>query len=236
MGSTPAALRGVTDRQLGVPPEQTRRSIERFRLARATGGPVAIELTYPNEAGGSRTLVGRAVALDDPEEDRYVFVAEDVTELRLLQANLVRADRLASLGSLSASIGHELGSTTAVAMGQVELAMKLAEQGARPEVLLERLREAQSALWRTTEVLRDMRALAVGAELGSETSEVNVAVDDVKSLLNEHARPPCDTARDTQRRFESCDEPLAPRADLAQCRCGTRSRRSRLDEATCGSP
>lgn len=185
MGSTPAALRGVTDRQLGVPPEQTRRSIERFRTARAAGAPVSIELTYPNVGGGSRTLVGKAIALDDPEEDRYVFVAEDVTELRLLQSNLVRADRLASLGSLSASIGHELASTTAVAMGQVELAMKLAEQGVCPEVLLGGLREARSALARTTEVLRDMRALAVGAELGSKTSDVNVAVDDVKSLLNE---------------------------------------------------
>ena len=152
MGSTPDALRGVTDRALGVAPEQTRRSIERFRKARATGAPVSIELTYPNGAGTSRTLVGKAVALEDAEEDRYVFVAEDVTELRLLQANLVRADRLASLGSLSASIGHELASSTAVALGQVELAMKLAERGVGPEVLVGGLREARSALSRTTEV------------------------------------------------------------------------------------
>jgi len=185
MGSTPDALRGVTDRELGVAPEQTRRSIERFRMARATGGPVSIELTYPSGTGGARTLVGRAVALDDPEEDRYVFVAEDVTELRLLQSNLVRADRLASLGTLSASIGHELASSTAVAMGQVELAIKLAERGVSAEVLVGGLREARSALSRTTEVLRDMRAMAVGAELGSEAAEVNRAVDDVKSLLSE---------------------------------------------------
>lgn len=185
MGSTPDALRGVTDRELGVAPEQTRRSVERFRMARATGAPVSIELTYPNAAGAPRTLVGKAVALEDPEEDHYVFVAEDVTELRLLQTNLVRADRLASLGSLSASIGHELASSTAVAMGQVELAMKLAERGVGPEVLVGGLREARSALSRTTEVLRDMRALAVGAELGSESSVVSSAVDHVKSLLGE---------------------------------------------------
>jgi PAS domain S-box-containing protein len=185
MGSTPDALRGVTDRELGVSPEQTRRSIERFQLARATGGPVSIELTYPRADGAPRVLIGRAVALDDPEEERYVFVAEDVTELRMLQANLVRTDRLASLGTLGASIGHELASSTAVAMGQVELAMKLAEQGVSPDVLKGGLREAQAALHRTSEVLRDMRALAVGAELGSEASSVGAAIDNVKSLLSE---------------------------------------------------
>ncbi|HSO37487.1 MAG TPA: ATP-binding protein [Labilithrix sp.] len=185
MGSTPDGLRGVTDRELGVAPEQTRASIERFRMARATGAPVSLELTYPSAGGTPRTLVGRAVALDDPEEERYVFVAEDVTELRLLQSSLVRVDRLASLGSLSASIGHELASSTAVAMGQVELAMKLAERGVGPEALVGGLREARSALARTTEVLRDMRALAVGADLGSEKAEVNRAVDDVKRLLSD---------------------------------------------------
>lgn len=185
MGMTPDTLRGVTDRELGVPPEQTRRSIERFRLARRSGGHVSLELSYPDGAGSSRTLAGHAVALDDPEEDRYVFVAEDVTELRLLQANLVRADRLASLGTLSASMGHELSTSTAVAIGQVELAMKLAESGVSAEVLVGGLREARAALGRTTEVLHDMRALAIGAELGSESAEVTVAIDEVKSLLHE---------------------------------------------------
>jgi signal transduction histidine kinase len=42
------------------------------------------------------------------EAERYLVIAEDVTEARQLQASLQQADRLISLGTLTASVGHEI--------------------------------------------------------------------------------------------------------------------------------
>lgn len=184
LGSSPEALRGRSDRELGVPQERTRETIARFREARQARGPVSIELAYRDRDGALRTLEGKAIAIEDPDDERYSFVAEDVSELRQLRTGLIRADRLASLGTLSASIGHEIGTSAAVALGQLEMTIRRMEQGgARPEEMLEGLREAHGALLRAVGVLRDMRALALGATYGSEVADLDSAIDAVKDVL-----------------------------------------------------
>jgi PAS domain S-box-containing protein len=183
LGSSPDALRGRSERELGVPPDQTERMIARLREARSAGGPASIDLTFADADGSVRVLEGKVIAIDDPDEERYAFVAEDVSELRRLQSGLIRAERLASLGTLSASIGHEIGTSAAVALGQLELSMKLVEQGSPSDAVLEGLRDARRALMRAVGVLRDMRALAVGATLGSEACDVGSAIDTVKDVL-----------------------------------------------------
>jgi C4-dicarboxylate-specific signal transduction histidine kinase len=157
--------------------------IARFRDARAAGGPVSFDLTHTEHDGTVRTLEGKAIAIDDPDEERYAFVAEDVSELHRLRSGLIRADRLASLGTLSASIGHEIGTAAAVALGRLEISLKLIQGGQTPAAVLAELQEAQAALVRAIGVLRDMRALAVGATLGSETCDVGAAIDSVKDVL-----------------------------------------------------
>ena len=183
MGSSPDGLRRRYDSELGVPLERIRQTIACFREAREANGPVSIELAYRARDGALRTLEGKAIAIEDPDEERYAFVAEDVSELRQLQTGLIRADRLASLGILSASIGHEIGTSAAVALGQLEMTIRLMERGARHEEMLSGLREAQGALLRAVGVLRDMRALALGATLGSEISDIDSAIDTVKDIL-----------------------------------------------------
>ena len=183
MGSTPDALRGKSERGLDVPAEQIARTLARFREGRQARGPVTLELSYTDEDGTVRSFEGKAIAIDDPDEERYAFVAADVAELRRLQTGLIRADRLASLGTLSASIGHEIGTAAAVALGELELSTKLLEQGSPSDVVLPKLRDAQRALIRAVGVIRDMRALAVGATLGSETCEVASAIDMLRDVL-----------------------------------------------------
>jgi PAS domain S-box-containing protein len=183
VGSTPDALRGMSESDLGVPAEQTARTIARYREAREARGPVTVELTYPETDGSLRAFEGKVIAIEDPDDERYAFVAADVSELRRLQTGLIRADRLASLGTLSASIGHEIGTSAAVALGQLEISMKLVERRPDSEEVLVGLQEAQRALLRVVGVLRDMRALAVGATLGSETCDVGAAIDMVKDVL-----------------------------------------------------
>lgn len=183
LGLTPDTLRGRTDHDLDVPHAHTAEMIARFREARTERRAVSVELPYRAPDGTLRMLEGKVIAIDEPGEERYAYIAAEVTELQSLQTGIIRADRLASLGTLSASIGHEIGTSAAVALGQVEISAKLVEREASRDEILVSLKEAEKALHRAVGVLRDMRALAVGATLGSETCEVGAALDTVKDVL-----------------------------------------------------
>ncbi len=63
-----------------------------------------------------------AVPLDHPSPDLSVLVVlEDVTELRALASQLLRAEKLATVGGLAAGIAHEVGTPLGVMRGRAEL-------------------------------------------------------------------------------------------------------------------
>lgn len=147
------------------------------------GETVRDEVVYELD-GDEHTVIGVVAPIRD--EGRVcgtVGINIDITGERRARADAQRFGQLASLGTLSASIGHEIGTSAAVSLGQVEIAMKRLERGAPAAEVLEGLREAQVALTRAIGVLRDMRALAVGATLGSERTGVDAAIGAVKEVL-----------------------------------------------------
>lgn len=56
MGSTADALRGLSDHELGVPPERTKQVIARLREAREARAPVSIDLDFQESDGTIHTL------------------------------------------------------------------------------------------------------------------------------------------------------------------------------------
>ncbi|HET9594437.1 MAG TPA: ATP-binding protein [Anaeromyxobacteraceae bacterium] len=78
-------------------------------------------------AGGSRFFAVHAVPLHNPLQDMtLLLVLEDVTELRGLTSQLLRAEKLATVGVLASGIAHEVGTPLGVVRGRTEmLAAKL---------------------------------------------------------------------------------------------------------------
>jgi signal transduction histidine kinase len=63
-----------------------------------------------------------AVPLDHPLRDvKLLLVLEDVTELRALSSQLLRAEKLATVGVLAAGIAHEVGTPLGVVRGRGEM-------------------------------------------------------------------------------------------------------------------
>jgi PAS domain S-box-containing protein len=58
----------------------------------------------------------------------FVCVMRDITEKKLLQAQLLEADRLASLGTLAAGVAHEINNPLAYVLSNVEFARRWLEQ------------------------------------------------------------------------------------------------------------
>jgi PAS domain S-box-containing protein len=139
-------MRTFAARGLEGPPAE-----ERFR--RRDGSPVPVEVTtIPIFFDGvPATLVH----------------ARDLSERKRLEAQVVMADRLASVGRLAAAVGHEINNPLAYVMANLDLAL---ERLAEPDVsapdrladIVEMLREAREGADRVRHIVRDLKVFSRG--------------------------------------------------------------------------
>jgi len=101
--------------------------------------------------------------------------ARDLTERKRLEAQLVMADRLASVGRLAATVGHEINNPLAFVLANLELALERIGDGAvdaeRAVEVTEMLREAREGAERVRHIVRDLKVFSRG------DSEERAAVD-----------------------------------------------------------
>lgn len=91
------------------------RSRSSGRAQRIVDPPLAL-------TGGDGEFAVHAVPLDHPSSDlKMLLVVEDVTEMRALSSQLLRAEKLATVGVLAAGIAHEVGTPLGVVRGRAEL-------------------------------------------------------------------------------------------------------------------
>jgi PAS domain S-box-containing protein len=93
--------------------------------------------------------------------------ARDLTERKRLEAQLVMADRLASVGRLAATVGHEINNPLAFVLANLELSLEgFAEGGpldaARAREIAEMLREAREGAERVRHIVRDLKVFSRG--------------------------------------------------------------------------
>ena len=139
-------MRTFSARGLEGPPAE-----ERFK--RRDGSPVPVEVTtIPIFFDGApATLVH----------------ARNLSERKRLEAQVVMADRLASVGRLAAAVGHEINNPLAYVMANLDLAL---ERLAEPDVsapdrladIVEMLREAREGADRVRHIVRDLKVFSRG--------------------------------------------------------------------------
>jgi len=136
-----------------------------------------------------RSMAERLIA----EEAALLLKVEELTEttsrLTRTQAQLVRSERMASVGRLSAGLAHEVGNPIAALIGMEDL---LLDGGLSPEEQRDFLQRMRRETERIHTIIRDLLDFARpegpraggGAE-AEQTAEVGRVVDDVVAL----ARP-----------------------------------------------
>ncbi|MDB4938625.1 MAG: Histidine kinase [Labilithrix sp.] len=92
-----------------------------FRSVVDTGEPAAFDYTLDVPAG-RRTFscVARARDARHSGERRITLLVRDVTDAKALEAKLLQAERLAALGLLAASVGHEIRQPLSYVLTSVE--------------------------------------------------------------------------------------------------------------------
>jgi PAS domain S-box-containing protein len=147
-------------------PRAEARIMELFRTNRRLDGPAE----YRSRAVDGRELHVEisSIPIELDGEPAVVAFARDVTERKSIQAKLVQADRLASLGVLSAGVAHEINNPLAYVLLNLEFLEReigrlgLAED--KVESLKSRLHDARHGAERVATIVRDLRTFARGDE------------------------------------------------------------------------
>jgi two-component system NtrC family sensor kinase len=127
-GLIEAAYRGERPAPLVIRPEQS------HRVLRLTAAPLA---------GAERGTV--------------VVLIEDVTEQRILEAQLIQSDKMASIGQLVSGVAHELNNPLTSIAGLAEL---LLERAPHPELPREHLRVIHDQAERAGRIVRNLLTFA----------------------------------------------------------------------------
>jgi PAS domain S-box-containing protein len=150
------------------------------------------------------------------EVTRLAFV-RDLSIRRKLEAQLLAADRMASLGRLAASIGHEINNPLAYALGAIELADRAVREvasraPAEADRLVPLLATARSGVERIHAIVRNMKALSGGVSDRQTPLDVTRVLDQCAAMADGELRPKARLVK----RYEPVPDVLANEAGLGQ--------------------
>ncbi len=121
----------------------------------------------------------RPIAIEWEGEPALLGIGRDLTERRRGQAQLIRADRLAAMGTLAAGVAHEINNPLAYLMLNLQYLMRELPRfdgdPARLELLLERLAEAEHGARRVSTIVGDLRTLSRAEQVGHAPVSVKEA-------------------------------------------------------------
>jgi PAS domain S-box-containing protein len=114
--------------------------------------PLVVRLEHNN-----RVLRLTAAPLTGAEPGSAVILVEDVTEQRLLEAQIIQNDKMASIGQLVSGVAHELNNPLTSIAGLAEL---LLERPPHPELPREHLRVIHDQAERAGRIVRNLLTFA----------------------------------------------------------------------------
>ncbi len=149
--------------------------------------------------GGRSTLAVTPVqAIEFEGRSAHLSLAHDVTEQRQLQAQLVLADRMSSVGMLAAGLAHEINNPLTAAVAYVEFALEAARRkpivalGEASDQLCEDRLEARRALLRVRDIVRDVKVLSHADQDQRRPVDVNAVLESSARIAStefrDHAR------------------------------------------------
>jgi C4-dicarboxylate-specific signal transduction histidine kinase len=140
-----------------------------------TGRPLVLDDLVPHPKFGKRHIAVKAFKTDDG----LGIVVSDITaskkaveELRLIREQMSRAEQLAAIGTLGASLAHQMSQPLTVSRLSIEDLLAELQRRCDPRVVKEGLEEALRGIIDSIQIVKEFRQLATGA-----TQEPSVSMD-----------------------------------------------------------
>ncbi|SHH32015.1 ATP-binding protein [Bradyrhizobium erythrophlei] len=181
-------------------PDDREYVVEKWRSAVATGEEFEVEARVRTATGEYRAMLVRAAPLRDEKGHvvKWYGVSTDIEDLRRAvealreseqtlrsaQAELAHANRVATMGQLTASIAHEVNQPLAGVVANAEACLRWLD---RETPNLDAARRSVECIIndgnRASEVIRRVRALATKTETKQEPLDINRAISEVVPLV-----------------------------------------------------
>jgi PAS domain S-box-containing protein len=129
------------------------------------GGRPSARIYHARRRDGSVILLeASAVPYEYEGKPSIVTMARDVSARKVLEAQLIQADRLAAIGTMAAGVAHEINNPLAYVILNLEwIARKLPESAHDPssvDALIELLHEAHRGAERVASIVRELRTFS----------------------------------------------------------------------------
>jgi PAS domain S-box-containing protein len=139
-------------------------ALARERIGRMMQTGVQLEpMDYHPKCNPERVIEIHSILIDREGEPAVLAFARDNSARRRIERELVRADRLASIGMLSAAVAHEINNPLAyvqLALQYLERELPTLVTGEHRAKVLEQVSNAMHGLERVATIVRDLRAYA----------------------------------------------------------------------------
>ena len=215
--------RGSADELLGLPgravsqgilhPEDWAALQRDMAESRRTGKPLpAREVRLPRPTGGTLTLSLTQVPITFDGRPCLLWTARDLTESKRMQARLLHADRMASLGVLAAGVAHEINNPLAYTLSSIDHL----EKGVLPRMVLEAgvadevrevVADARLGVTRVRDIVRQLR---IFSRVDEDTRPQPV---DVHAVLKTAIRMAATEFKHRARLVRDYQQPLLAEAD-----------------------
>jgi two-component system, cell cycle sensor histidine kinase and response regulator CckA len=141
-----------------------------------------IELRIKRPDGDERTvrIDGRPLDGSDGAVRRLAGTAQDITERRLIERQLVQAQKMEAIGSLTGGMAHDFNNVLGVIIGNLDLLKRLVRTDGEAAALCG---EALDGASRCADLIRRLLAFARRQSLHPERTDVNALVGNIIQLL-----------------------------------------------------
>jgi signal transduction histidine kinase/ActR/RegA family two-component response regulator len=176
---------------------------------RREGTPYQVTHRIVTRSGATRWLRQYAEAVRDAtgEVTGMQGAVLDITDIKLLEAELHHAQKMESLGRLAGGIAHDFNNLLTVINGYSEMLVRQAAVGLQGAKGLEAIRQAGE---RAAELTRQLLSFSRKEVIEPAPHEVNRAVEELRRLLDRVL------GEKIAARFETAKEPLWVRIDAGQ--------------------
>jgi PAS domain S-box-containing protein len=144
-------------------------------------GPIESEFRIQKRGGGVRTLeVSVMNLLQNPAVSGIVLNARDVTERRVLEEQLMRAQKMEAIGTLSGGIAHDFNNILTVILGHTEILLQ-ALRSSRGEC--DHVKSIDEAGRRASALTRQLLAFSRKQVLQPKVFSLNSLIMDLDKML-----------------------------------------------------
>lgn len=162
------------------PAEKREEYRDRFIEQVKTGKAIEQDGEVVTKNGTAIPVMISATAIELGGEKLVLVLFRDLTERKRMEQELVKAQKLESIGVLAGGIAHDLNNLLTTIMGNIELADMETKPGGEGH---ERLKEAERAILRTRELSRQLLTFSTGGSPVKKTIDLCEVVEDSVSLM-----------------------------------------------------